>query len=93
MIKDAIAIGSSYGHGMLASSSASSGTTGNVFSGVTLPLYRRGTERERFELAIQWLKSDIEQLLLTRGISYSPRQNMLFNVSQLFTCELSLSIN
>jgi len=53
-----------------------------------LPLFRRGTERERFDRAIVWLKRDIEQLLLTRGIPYEPSRCILFNINKVFEHEM-----
>jgi UV radiation resistance-associated gene protein len=52
------------------------------------PLFRKNTERERFDRAIVWLKKDVEQVLLTRGLVYDPLKDILFNLNQLFSCEL-----
>ena len=60
-------------------------------NGNALPLFRRGTERERFDRAIVWLKRDIEQLLLTRGIPYEANKCILFNVNKIFEHEMGLS--
>jgi hypothetical protein len=79
MIRDPIA--TTVPHNTAAVSSAAQ-------AGVTLPLYRRGNERERFEQALQWLRADVEQLLQTRGVPYVPRQSLLYNINQLFNCEL-----
>lgn len=61
-------------------------------SGQALPLFRRGTEKERFDRALAWLKKDIEQLILTRGISYDANRDILYNLNQLFACELCSSL-
>lgn len=55
--------------------------------GGSLPLFRRGSERERFDRAIVWLKKDIEQLLQVRGHSYDPNREILGNLQLLFSCE------
>lgn len=52
------------------------------------PLFRKNTERERFDRAIVWLKKDVEQVLLTRGLVFDPTKDILYNLSQLFSCEL-----
>lgn len=54
----------------------------------TLPLFRRNVEKERFDRAIVWLKKDIEQLLLSRGYTYEPHKDILYNLHQLFQCEM-----
>jgi hypothetical protein len=79
MIRDPIAVTVPYNTAAVSSAAQ---------AGVTLPLYRRGNERERFEQAVQWLRSDVEQLLQTRGVPYVPRQSLLYNINQLFSCEM-----
>ena len=74
MIKDIIAFPA------LASATATT-------QGVILPLYRRGIERERFELAIQWVKCDIQQIMLCRQLSYNIEECMLANMYRFFTFE------
>jgi hypothetical protein len=54
----------------------------------TLPLFRRNVEKERFDRAITWLKKNIDHLLSARGIGYDNTKDMLFNMHQLFVCEL-----
>ncbi len=54
----------------------------------TLPLFRRNVEKERFERAILWLRRDVEQLLLVRGVYYDHNKDLLQNVQQLFQCEI-----
>lgn len=54
----------------------------------TIPLYRRNVEKERFERALLWLRKDVEQLLLSRGIPFDPALDVLANLHQLFACEL-----
>eukprot|EP01035_Chromulina_nebulosa_P017769 gene17769-23371_t len=56
--------------------------------GQALPLYRKNNDRERFERAVIWLKKDIEQLLSSRGLNYDSKKDMLFNINQLFACQL-----
>lgn len=60
--------------------------------GLTLPLFRRGTERERFERAIVWLKRDVEQLLSTRGVVYDQSKDILYNINLLYINELGTSL-
>jgi hypothetical protein len=59
----------------------------NGLHGVTLPLFKRGTERERFERALYWLAKTIEQLLKARGLKFEPREELLFNINKLFQCD------
>eukprot|EP01032_Pedospumella_encystans_P008984 gene8984-10606_t len=59
-----------------------------VANGTTLPLFRRGTERERFDRAVLWLKRAVEQLLQSRGVTYEPNQHILSNIHALFSCEM-----
>ena len=54
----------------------------------TFPLSRRGVEKERFERALVWLRKDVEQLLLSRGIPFEPSIDPLANLQQLFICEM-----
>ena len=77
MIRDPVAISTAYTGNMGAGSSA----------GVTLPLYKKGIERDRFAQALDWLRSDVEQLMNTRGAAYTPRHGILQNILQLFACE------
>jgi hypothetical protein len=58
----------------------------------TLPLFRKGNEREKFERAIQWLKKDIEQLLQSKGLPYDPAKDILYNIKQFFECKLCNSL-
>jgi hypothetical protein len=59
-----------------------------VGNGTTLPLFRRGTERDRFDRAVLWLKRAVEQLLQSRGVFYEPTQHILCNIHALFYCEM-----
>jgi hypothetical protein len=61
--------------------------------GVALPLYKRGVERDRFERALAWLQKDVEQILAVRGISYDRQKGMLFNLRQLYACEMCPKMN
>ena len=61
-------------------------------SGAALPLYKRGTERERFDRALVWLQRDVLQLLQSRKIPYNNRMSMLCNVGHLFACEMCPSL-
>jgi len=60
-----------------------------VGNGSTLPLFRRNVDKERFDRAVVWLKRDIEQLLVTRGVTYEPSHHMLLNAHNLFLSEMS----
>lgn len=55
---------------------------------VLMPLFKRGVERERFDCAVAWLKKDIQQILLTRGVEYEHKREVLYNLSKFFTCRL-----
>lgn len=72
---------------------SASGAVQTSQAGIALPLYRRGIEKERFDLAVQWLKSDVEQLLCTRGVLFNPKQGLLFNIQQIFTCDVCSSLS
>mmetsp|Transcript_17075 Transcript_17075/g.28515 ORF Transcript_17075/g.28515 Transcript_17075/m.28515 type:complete len:512 (-) Transcript_17075:159-1694(-) len=56
--------------------------------GSTLPLFKRGVERERFDRALIWLQKNIEQLMDSMGYKYSRKFSMLYNLSHLFDCEI-----
>lgn len=56
--------------------------------GSTLPLFKRGVERERFDRALIWLQKNIEQLMDRMGYKYSRKNSMLFNMKHLFDCEI-----
>jgi len=56
--------------------------------GSTLPLFRRNVEKDRFDRAVLWLKRNVEQLLVNRGIAYEPTYHILRNVHSLFQCEM-----
>ncbi len=58
-----------------------------------LPLYKAGVDKLRFDFAVMWLRVDIEQLLQTRGLNYNPKQGMLYNIQQIFSCESCLSLS
>jgi hypothetical protein len=76
MIRDPIAVPSNYGQ------------VATSVSGVALPLHRKGVEKDRFDLAITWLKCDIEQILNSRKITYDIREGMLANVYTFFNSDL-----
>lgn len=57
-------------------------------SGGTYPLFKRNVEKDRFDRGVQWLKRDVEQLLLTRGVHYDAGRDILHNLHQLFYCEM-----
>ncbi len=86
MILDVVAIANPH------NSVAGGGSGAVAAGGVALPLYRRGIEKERFDIAVHWLRCDIEQLLLSRGLVFSPKQGILFNVQQLFSCDVCASL-
>lgn len=77
MIQDQIAIG---GGSMQSSGAATS-------AALTLPLFRKNIEKDRFDRAISWMKIDIEQLLTSRGKSYDQKRDILYNVANLFQCQ------
>jgi hypothetical protein len=49
-----------------------------VSNGMTLPLFRRNVEKERFERAALWLRRAVEQLLLARGVGF--KANQTYNI-------------
>jgi hypothetical protein len=55
---------------------------------VLMPLFKRGVERERFDCAVAWLKKDVQQILLTRGLEYEHKRELLYNLDKFFTCRL-----
>lgn len=56
-------------------------------SGTTQPLFRRGTDRDRFETGLLWLYRDVEQLLVARGLTFEPDEELLHNIGKLYQCE------
>jgi hypothetical protein len=62
-------------------------------TGTAYQLFRRGVERERFDRAIILLHKNIDQLLQSRGISYDSRKSLLYNVHQLFDCQMCPKIS
>ena len=53
-----------------------------------MPLFRRNVDKDRYERGILWLKRDIEQILLCRGLTYETNKDILYNIHQLFLCEM-----
>lgn len=60
---------------------------GVLGTGTAFPLYKRGSDRERFDRALSWLQKDIEQIMFFRGYTYNPAMTMLGNLRHLFECE------
>ena len=63
-------------------------STNTVTNGLVLPLYRKNVEKDRFDRGLVWLQRDIEQILATKGLVYDFKREMLYNVHQLFMCEM-----
>ena len=61
--------------------------------GVVLPLYRGGVDKVRFDLAVGWLRIDIEQLMQTRGLPYNHKYGLLYNIQQIYSCETCLTFS
>lgn len=53
----------------------------------TFPLFRKGTEKDRFDRALAWLRTDVDQLLCSRGAAYDPSKSLLQNLKTLFQCD------
>eukprot|EP01039_Chlorochromonas_danica_P004336 gene4338-4757_t len=53
----------------------------------TFPLFRKGTEKDRFDRALAWLRTDVDQLLCSRGAAYDPSKPLLQNLKTLFHCD------
>ena len=58
----------------------------------TVPLFRKNVEKDRFDRAVLWLKYDIDQILMSRGLSYDVTKPLLFNVQQIFACDRCQSL-
>ena len=58
-----------------------------------LPLYRSNTEPERFRKAVLWLAKDIEQIIMTKGMTYDRNKGILFNLHTIFKNELIPQFN
>ncbi|KAG9399084.1 hypothetical protein AC1031_012041 [Aphanomyces cochlioides] len=52
------------------------------------PLYKRGADRERFEKAFVFLKKDVEQLLLARGLDPGQQGQLLMRLTTLVETEM-----
>ena len=86
MIRDSVY--ATLGNTPFASQGALQGGAGLVTSTMaTLPLFRRNVEKVRFEKALSWLKRDVEQILMARGIRYEAQQDLLGNLRRFFTIE------
>jgi hypothetical protein len=51
------------------------------------PLYRTN-ELERFRKGFLWLAKDIEQVMVTKGLSYDRSKDLLYNLQQIFINEM-----
>lgn len=51
--------------------------------GFTFPLFRRETERRRFDKAVGFLEADIEQLSFAKGLHYFRRVSLLHNLKAI----------
>ena len=56
----------------------------DAVTGVSMPLYRKDIETEKFKKAILWLQRDIEQLLDKRSLIFDEKQNILAETQKLF---------
>ena len=79
MIRDPVSAGSNI---------TANNSTSTVTNGLVLPLYRKNVEKDRFDRGLVWLQRDIEQILATKGLVYDYKREMLYNVHQLFICEM-----
>ena len=57
--------------------------------GVNAPLYRKDMEIIRFKRAISWLRSNIEQLMDSRGLIMDRNSSSLAEIHRLFTTILT----
>lgn len=62
----------------------------DAVSGISVPLYRKDIEPEKFKKAIVWLQRDVEQLLNSRGLVFDERRNILAETNRLFLDLISL---
>ena len=62
----------------------------DAVSGVSMPLYRKDMEAEKFKRAIVWLQRDIEQLLDTRGLVPSKGSSLLAETHRLILSLMDL---
>lgn len=54
---------------------------------MTFPLFRKNTEKDRFDRAVSWLRADAEQLLLVAGLPFDPSKCLLGNLVMLTYCD------
>lgn len=54
--------------------------------GFTFPLFRRETERRRFNRALEFLAADIKQLLWSQGLDYHRNFSFTRNLELVFGC-------
>ena len=50
----------------------------------TLPLYRRGVDREKFEKAVVLIQKNVKQLVCTVGLEYQNKKSWLENLNNIF---------
>lgn len=55
-----------------------------VGQSATLPLYRKGVERDKFEKALTLLQKNIEQIVHSVGLNYNAKSGMLGNLNEVF---------
>ena len=60
------------------------GATVMVGQAATLPLYRKGVERDKFEKALTLLQKDVEQIVNSVGLNYNLKFGMLGNLNEVF---------
>ena len=50
----------------------------------TLPLYRKGVDKEKFERAVTLIRKNVQQLVYSVGIEYQHDKNWLENLNLIF---------
>ncbi len=56
----------------------------STINSIVYPLYRKTTEKEKFDKALIYLTKDIEQLLISVGLNYEPKKHFLENLNNFF---------
>lgn len=54
----------------------------------TLPLYRKGVDRDKFEKAIILLQRNVEHVVRSVGLEYKANKSLLYNLNEIFIHEI-----
>jgi hypothetical protein len=56
-----------------------------IFINIYVNIYRKGVDKDRFDLALLWLRRDVKQTLKCMGIVYESNRHILYNIEKIFS--------